>query len=104
MQTLPPPRRYHCVKAADASSATVRMLLTASGNLAQVEAWLAEVRRHALWKIDADTQANAIRFSEAERPSGATLRGNRRLIYYGQLRHLSGAVGAEPPICETAEQ
>jgi len=106
MQALPPPPPppYHCVKSEDAAAADVKMVVIASGDPAQVEAWLTEVKKHPVWKIAADAVSNGVRFIRLSGPGEVPYREIGGLVYDAQFRRLSISFNSEPPICEAKEQ
>jgi len=92
-----------CVKAQDAAKTDIKADMVASGDPAQMEEWLKEVRERRHWQLDADAQSDGIRFARLSADASIPYREIGGLIYSGQARRLSITFQLEPPICEAEE-
>ena len=104
MQASPPPPAYHCVKPTDPAATRATMIVTVSGDPAQIDGWLAMARTHPAWKVDADARSNGVRFVQLHAPATLPYREVGGLIYEGQGRQLSMSVRSEPPVCATEDE
>ncbi|MES3048044.1 MULTISPECIES: hypothetical protein [Sphingomonas] len=103
MQAMPPPAAYHCVKP-DAPEATgAKMVVTVSGEVATMAAFLTEAKKWSNFKLEADAQSNGIRFVRMTASGSTPYRDIGGLIYTAQVRQLTVTMNSEPPICGMEE-
>ena len=104
MIDLPPPPVQPCVSASAPEAAKVKMLLVVSGDPAQVGAFLSEAAKHPVWKLEADAQADGVRFARLAGPVEVPYREIGGLLFSAQRRQLVVSFAAVPPICEFERQ
>ena len=88
MIDLPPPTVQECVRIASPSAAEARAIFTVSGDATQVRPFLGVVGQHPVWSIEADAEANGIRFLRLTAPADLPYRDIGGLIYEAQRRRL----------------
>ncbi|WP_380786958.1 hypothetical protein [Sphingomonas sp. R86521] len=103
IQAMPPPAAYHCVKPDAPEAAGAKILVTVSGEVATMAAFLTEAKKWPSFKLEADARSNGIRFVRLTGSSSTPYRDIGGLIYTAQPRQLTVTMNSEPPICGMEE-
>jgi hypothetical protein len=103
MQAMPPPAAYHCVKPDAPEAAKAKMVVTVSGDVATMAAFMTEAKKWPDFKVQADARSNGVRFVHMTAPSSTPYRDIGGLIYTAQVRQLTVTMNSEPPICGMEE-
>jgi hypothetical protein len=94
----PYPPAVECISPDSPALVEVKTYLTLSGDPLQVGAIVEEARKHPWWRLDADTEANHIRFIRFS-ASNVPYRSIGALMFEAQRRQLSISLLTEPSIC-----
>ncbi len=79
------------------------MVVTVSGEVATMAAFLTEAKKWPNFKLEADARSNGIRFVRMTAPGSTPYRDIGGLIYTAQVRQLTVTMNSEPPICGMEE-
>ncbi|WP_114951295.1 hypothetical protein [Sphingosinicella terrae] len=104
MIDVPLPPVQECVSHASSEISRVKVVLTVSGDAVQVSAFVTEQLRNSIWTVEADAQANGIRFLRLVASGDVPYREIGLRLYEVQRRRLEVSYSTIPPICEPEER